>query len=111
MYVEVHSMSSAAGTLADINKIIREEINKPVNIPIPTGPLDPEKIKIEVIRNHNTGKFEAVAFYMYGKNNKNRRLIKLVDEDFDDYAGADKKARWLRRQVRHGQMIVEFPGV
>ena len=102
---------SGADTLADINKILREEMNKPLKLAIPTGPLDPEKIKIEVIRNHNTGKFEAVAFYLYGKNNKNRRLIKLVDEDFDDYAGADKMARWLRRQVRHGQMIVEWPGI
>jgi len=103
-------MSNAAA-MKHISKILREEANKPVNISIPTGPLDPEKIKIEVVRNHNSGKFEAVAFYLYGKNNKNRRLIKLDDDDFDSYTEADKKARWLRRQVRHGQMIVEWPGV
>jgi len=104
-------MGSTAVTLADINKTLRKEMDKPIKIPIPTGPLNPEKIKIEVVRNHNTGRFEAVAFYLYGKNNKNRRLIKLIDEDFDDYSGADKKARWLRRQVRYGQMIVEWPEV
>jgi len=101
---------SAVYALAEFNKILREEMDRPVKISVPVGPLDPKKLKIEVVRNYNTGKFEAVAFYMYGKNRRDRRLIKL-GEVFEDYSEADKRARWIRRQVKHGQMIIEMPEV
>ena len=107
-------MNSAAvstiNALAEFNKILREEMDKPVKISVPVGPLDPSKIKIEVVRNYNSGNFEVVAFYVYGKSSRNRRLIKLGREH-EDCIEAEKDARWVRRQVRCGQMIIEMPGV
>ena len=101
------AMLSAIEAMKDFNSILRAEIDKPVKISLPKGPLDPEKIKITAVKNYNSGNHEAVAFYVDGRN---RRLIKL-GEIFETEKEAKAAARRIGREVKSGKRVLQFPEV